>query len=56
MNRSNITSREVLFASRPEGAPTLDTFTIGVVEVPPPPGLSSSLRGVGRPRKAGNQW
>ncbi len=37
MNVRSITSREVRFARRPEGTPTLDTFAMAVVEVPPPP-------------------
>ena len=37
MSPSSITSREIRFASRPEGSPTPGTFAMGVVEVPPPP-------------------
>ena len=36
MNRVSITSREIRFASRPEGTPTADTFAMAVTEVPPP--------------------
>ena len=36
MNRPSITSREIRFASRPEGMPTANTFAMGMVDVPPP--------------------
>ncbi len=36
MNRPSITSREIRFASRPEGMPTPDNFAMAVTEVPPP--------------------
>ena len=36
MTLPSIPSREIRFARRPEGAPTLDTFAMETVEVPPP--------------------
>ena len=36
MNGASITSREIRFASRPEGTPTPDNFALAVTEVPTP--------------------
>ena len=46
MNLRSITSREIRFASRPEGTPTPHTFAMGVVEVPPPPAGQVRVRNI----------
>ena len=46
MNPTSITSREIRFASRPDGIPTLETFAMGEVEVPAPPAGQVRVRNI----------
>ncbi len=46
MTLTSMTSREIRFASRPEGIPTLQTFAMGEVEVPAPPAGQVRVRNI----------
>ena len=46
MSPATTTSREIRFASRPEGAPSLATFALAVTEVPPPPAGQVQVRNI----------